>query len=146
LRVHPLSKTRADRIHPVDGLESKLSLQHAVSIVLLRGEAGVRNFTDEAAKDPTVHTCREKIKVITDESLSTDEAQVLIRLKNGEEIIRKSSGSQALMSSQALEKKFRELVDFGAPHCNADELLKNLSRFQQIANVSELISKTTLQF
>ena len=35
LTVHPLSKTRADRIHPVDGLESKLSLQHAVSIALL---------------------------------------------------------------------------------------------------------------
>ena len=145
LTVHPLSKTRADRIHPVDGLESKLSLQHAVSIALLRGEAGVRNFTDEAAKDLTVQTCREKIKVIADESLSTDEARVLIHLKNGEEIIRTSCGSKALMNSQALEKIFRELVDFGAPHCNADELLKNLSKFQQMVNVSELIATTTVQ-
>jgi len=143
LKVHPLSKTRADRIHPVDGLESKLSLQHAVSIALLRGEAGVRNFTDQAAKDPTVRTCREKIKVIAEESLSTDEARVLIQLKNGEEIIRKSSGSQELMSSQALEKKFRELVEFGAPHCNADELLKNLLSFPKMMNVSDLIAMTT---
>ena len=102
----------------------------------------MRYFTDEAAKDPTVHTCREKIKVIAEESLSTDEARVLIQFKNGEEIILKSSGSQALMGSQALEKKFRELVDFGAPHCNADELLKNLLCFPKRMNVSDLIAMT----
>ena len=140
--VHPLSQIRADRIHPVDGLESKLSLQHAVAIALLRGEAGVRNFTDEAAKDLVVHACREKIKVIAEEGFSKDEARVVIHLKNGREIIREISEAQPPMSQQALEQKFRELVTFGAPHCNADELLETLVRFAQMTDVTDLITMT----
>ena len=66
MTVHPLSQLRADRIHPVDRLEAKLSLQHAVAIALLRGEAGVSYFSDNAANDLVVRTCREKMRVIAD--------------------------------------------------------------------------------
>lgn len=140
--VHPLSQVRADRTHPVDGLESKLSLQHAVAIAMLWGEAGVRAFTDEAANDPVVHACREKITIIADEHLKTDEAQVVIHLQNGRVITRAINGAQAPMSPQALEYKFRELVAFGAPHCNSDELLKTLATFPQMANAADLIALT----
>jgi predicted aconitase len=49
------------------------------------------------------------------------------------------------MSPQALEHKFRELVTFGAPHCNADELLETLATFPQMANVADLIAMTVSQ-
>ena len=143
--VHPLSQLRADRIHPVDGLEAKLSLQHAVAIALLRGEAGVRAFTDDAANDLVVRACREKIRVIADEHLNTDEAKVVIHLQSGDVITRASSGAQPPISPQALEHKFRELVAFGAPHCNADELLETLATFPQMANVADLIAMTVSQ-
>jgi len=142
VNVHPLSQLRADRIHPVDGLESKLSLQHAVAIALLRGEAGVRNFTDDAANDLVVHACREKIRVIADEGLSTDAAQLVIHLQSGHVITRSMSGAQPPMSLQSLEQKFRELVAFGAPHCNSDELLETLVRFPNMTNVADLIAMT----
>jgi 2-methylcitrate dehydratase PrpD len=45
------------------------------AIALLKGEAGVRNFTDSAANDSIVHACREKIRVIADDSLSTHSAR-----------------------------------------------------------------------
>ncbi len=143
--VHPLSQVRADRIHPVDGLESKLSLQHAVAIALLRGEAGVRAFTDEAVNDLVVHACREKIRLIADERLKTDEARIVIHLQSGGVITRAMSGAQPPMSPQALEHKFRELVAFGAPHCNSDELLKTLTTFPQMANAADLIAMTVSQ-
>lgn len=145
VNVHPLSKIRADRIHPVDGLESKLSLQHAVAIALLRGETGVRNFTDEAANDLVVHACREKIRIIADEGLGTDEARLVIHLQSGRVITRAISGAQPPMSPQALEQKFRELVAFGAPHCNSDELLETLAMFPQMANAANLIAMTIPQ-
>ena len=49
------------------------------------------------------------------------------------------------MSSQALEHKFRDLVAFGAPHCNSDKLLETLARFPQMANVADLIAMTVSQ-
>jgi hypothetical protein len=109
---------------------------------MLWGEAGVRAFTDEAANDPVVHACREKITIIADEHLKTDEAQVVIHLQNGRVITRAINGAQAPMSPQALEYKFRELVAFGAPHCNSDELLKTLATFPQMANAADLIALT----
>jgi len=143
--VHPLSQLRADRIHPVDGLEAKLSLQHAVAIALLWGEAGVRSFTDDAANNPVVQACREKIRLIADKHLNTDEARVVIHLQSGRVITREISGAQPPMSSQALEHKFRDLVAFGAPHCNSDKLLETLARFPQMANVADLMAMTVSQ-
>ncbi len=143
--VHPLSQLRADRIHPVDGLESKLSLQHAVAIALLTGKAGVRGFTDDAANDLVVHAWREKIRLIADERLNTDEARVDIHLQSGRVITRASGGAQPPMSAQALEHKFCELVAFGAPHCNSDKLLEALARFPQMANAADLIAMTVSQ-
>ena len=145
VNVHPLSQIRADRIHPVDGLESKLSLQHAVAIALLRGEAGVRNFTDEATNDLVVHAWREKIRLIADDALNTDEARLVIHLQSGRLITRMISGAQPPMSRQALEQKFRELVAFGAPHCNSDELLETLVTFPQMANAADLVAMTVSQ-
>lgn len=145
VNVHSLAQIRADRIHPLDGLESKLSLQHAVAIALLRGEAGVRNFTDDAANDLVVHACREKITVVAEEDLSKDEARVVIHLQSGQVITRSMSEPQPPMSQQALEQKFRELVAFGAPHCNADELLETLVRFPNMTNAADLIAMTVSQ-
>ena len=60
-------------------------------------------------------------------------------------ITRTSSGAQPPMSSRALEHKFRDLVAFGAPHCNADELLETLATFPKMANVADLIAMTLPQ-
>jgi 2-methylcitrate dehydratase PrpD len=141
--VHPLSQIRADRPHPADGLESKLSLQHAVAVALTWGQAGVRAFTDDAVNDLAVHDCRQKVKIVADERLSTDEAQVVIHLQSGRLITREMSAAQPPMTPEALERKFRELAAFGAPHCSADELLVALATFPQMVNAADLIGMTT---
>ena len=143
--VHPLSQIRADRLHPADGLESKLSLQHAVAMAITQGQAGVRAFTDAAVNDLLVRNCRQKVKIVADERLSTEEARVVIHLQSGRLISREILGAQAPMTSEALARKFRELAAWGAPHCHADELLEALDRFPQMANVAELIAMTVPQ-
>ena len=143
--VHPLSQIRADRRHPADGIESKLSLQHAVAVAMTWGQAGVRAFTDDAVNDLAVHDCRQKVKIVADQGLSTEDARVVIRLQSGRLIAREILGAKAPMTSEALERKFRELAAWGAPHCHADELLEALGRFPQMANVSDLIAMTVPQ-
>ena len=143
--VHPLSQIRADRPRPADGLESKLSLQHAVAVAMTWGQAGVRAFTDAAVNDLAVHDCRQKVKIVADERLRTEEARVVIHLHSGRVITREMLGAPAPMTPVALERKFRELAAWGAPHCNADELLEALGRFPQMANAADLIAMTTPQ-
>lgn len=144
VRVHPLAQVRADRPCPVDGLESKLSLQHAVAMALLTREAGVRAFSDEAVQTAAARACREKVQVVSDERLSAEEASVLIRCRDGREMRRTMSGAAPPLTPAALERKFRELTAFGAPHCHADQLLEALAAFSRMSNAAELINMTVV--
>jgi hypothetical protein len=102
----------------------------------------VRAFTDGAVNDLAVHDCRQKVKIVAEERLSAEEARVVIHLHSGRVIIREMLGTPAPMTPEALERKFRELAAWGAPHCNADELLEALGRFPQMANAADLIAMT----
>ena len=72
-------------------------------------------------------------------------SMVVIHLHSGRVITREMLGAPAPMTPVALERKFRELAAWGAPHCNADELLEALGRFPQMANAADLIAMTTPQ-
>ena len=143
--VHPLAQVRADRRHPADGLESKLSLQHAVAMVLLRGETGVRAFTDGAVNDDRVRACRELVKVVSDAQLTAQDAHLELRLHDGTRITRQEQPAgqgPAAMSDAALEKKFRELLAYGAPHCDADRLLDAMRGLPQTRDVADILRLT----
>jgi 2-methylcitrate dehydratase PrpD len=144
--VHPLAQVRADRPHPANGLASKLSLQHAAASALLRGEAGVRAFTDAAVNDPQIKAVREKIHVVSDEQLSAHEARLEVTWHGGRRVthnIRSAAGQvPANLSDAGLEKKFRDLVAYGANHCDADQLLRALQDFPQAEDAADLFALT----
>lgn len=144
--VHPLAQTRADRLHPASGLESKLSLQHAVAMALLRGDAGVRAFTDAAVNEPQVHALRSKIRVVGDEKLATQDACLMVHLRGGQRLtreIRATPGHKPVdMGSAQLERKFCDLVAYGAAHCDAHQILKALEEFPESKDAADLFRLT----
>ncbi|WP_341906649.1 MmgE/PrpD family protein [Polaromonas sp. YR568] len=146
IAVHPLAQVRADRPHPGNGLESKLSLQHAVAVALLRGDAGVRAFTDAAANDPELCAFRDKIRLVSDENLTAQDAHLEVHLHGGQHMTSEVRGvpgqSPLAMSDALLERKFHDLVSYGAPHCDAPELLQALQQLPQTDNVAELFHLT----
>jgi 2-methylcitrate dehydratase PrpD len=145
--VHPLAQVRADRRHPADGLEAKLSLQHAMAMVLLRGDAGVRAFTDAPVNDAAVRACRELVQVVSDPQFTAQDARIELRLLDGTSVVRgvhPVGKDAAAMSDPALEKKFRELVAYGAPHCDADRLLDAMHRLAQAEDVLDVLRLTLI--
>ena len=144
--VHPLAQVRADRPHPVNGLESKLSLQHAVAVALLQGEAGVRAFSDASVNDPNVQALRSRVRVVSDEKLTAQDACLELHLCSGQRLsreIRATSGqAPATMSDAVLERKFCDLVAYGTPHCDAPQLLDALQRFPQAEDAADLFRLT----
>jgi 2-methylcitrate dehydratase PrpD len=141
--VHPLAQVRADRRHPANGMESKLSLQHAVAMALLRGDAGVRAFTDAAVHDPAIRACRDKVRLVSDEKLSAQDARIELHLRAGTSVsheVRCPPGQDPVnMSDTGLERKFRELVAYGAPHCDADRMLEALAGLAQAGDAAGLL-------
>lgn len=146
ITLHPLAQVRADRPHPKDGLEAKLSVQHAVAVALLHGNAKVRAFTDLVVNDPVVRACRSKMRVATDESLATNGARLEVRPLSGQVIVREvphvRGEAASPMSDAALEMKFRDLVAHGAPHCDADLLLAGMRDLPHAADATELVRLT----
>ncbi len=52
-----------DRPHPKTVIEAKFSLQHAVAVVLARGEPDLENFEPDAIEDAKIQALRDKVKV-----------------------------------------------------------------------------------
>ena len=123
--LHPLAVERADRPEPRDAIEARLSAHHAVAVVALRGRAGLAEFSDAAAVDPTLQAFRRRVRVVPDERLDKMEA-VVTPAKT------KSRAPTAKpMDDARLEAKLRELA--GA---RADEWMRFVYSLESTERVS----------
>ncbi|MCX7198165.1 MAG: MmgE/PrpD family protein [Proteobacteria bacterium] len=114
VKVHPLVLVLTGRTDPKDGLESKLSFTHACAVALADQSAGVDQFTDARAVDPTVAALRTRIHPVVDESLGTDQSAVTMTLADGRRYasrIEHATGSVLNpMTDAALDAKFIALA------------------------------------
>jgi 2-methylcitrate dehydratase PrpD len=104
LAMNPLAIERTDRPEPRNAAEAKLSLQHALAVALVRGRAGLAEFTDEAANDAELQAFRRRVVVVPDERL--DKMATLIRA--GETIVQ--AHAPRAMDDTQLTAKFRQLA------------------------------------
>ncbi|MGE5150509.1 MAG: MmgE/PrpD family protein [Rhodospirillaceae bacterium] len=82
-RGNPLLLQRADRPGVKTGREAQVSLQHAVAAALVRGRAGLAEFTDACVADPAVSAMRRKVEVAAKDGLSTIAAEMDIVTADG---------------------------------------------------------------
>jgi 2-methylcitrate dehydratase PrpD len=75
-RGNPLLLQRTDRPDVRTGREAQVSLQHAVAAALVRGKAGLDQFTDACVNDPAVSAMRRKVEVTAKPGLSTIAAEM----------------------------------------------------------------------
>ena len=109
LRVHPLVLSITGVVEPSTGLQSKFSTLHSAAVALIDGAAGVAQYSDAKATDPTVAPLRRKVKAVADETLRKDEAYAAITAggKRYEVHVAHASGTaDNPMSNAAIEAKF----------------------------------------
>jgi len=68
---------------PRTGLEGKFNQQYCIANALLRGDTGLRAFTDEKVNDPQIRQFMTKIYVWLDEKLTKLETRVEIEMESG---------------------------------------------------------------
>ena len=66
LRVAPLVLDLCNQTNITKGLQGKFSVYHGAAIGLVRGKAGIREYTDEAVNDPPVKRVRELATAVGD--------------------------------------------------------------------------------
>ena len=144
VRGNPLLGVRADRPDVSTGRESQVSVQHAVAVALLTGEAGIDQFTDAAVSDPGVQALRSKVELMRDPAFATIAAVVDITTADGtvhrtqQEAARGSDANP--MSDRDLEQKLRgAAADWDSRHDIAP-LVEAIWTLDQSPDVSGLAS------
>jgi len=127
IQVHlsPLAVERTDRPEPRNAIEARLSAQHAVAVALLRGEAGLAQFSDAAAADGEVRALRRRIGVAADPSL--DKMAARIRADG----VTVEAPESRPMDDARLEAKFVRLA--GAQAARLLETIRSLDTQQRVS-------------
>jgi 2-methylcitrate dehydratase PrpD len=125
VEMHPLAIERTDRPEPRNAIEARLSAQHAVAVSLLRGAAGLAEFSDVAAVEPEVRRLRARVRVAPDPSLDKMAARIRTEAASFE------APASRPMDEARLEAKLRSIA--GA---RASELLQTVRVLETLPRVS----------
>jgi 2-methylcitrate dehydratase PrpD len=127
VRVHPLVLELTGKKTPQTGLESKFSVYFAAALAIVRGSAGMRDFSDQNARDPVITGLRDRVTTTVDPAIKEDQVRAIIVLKDGrklETFVEHAVGSlERPMSDTDLEAKFMGLTDGVLPAAQARALM-----------------------
>ena len=143
LRVAPLVMDLCNQRGITKGLQGKFSVYHGAAIGLVRGKAGIQEYTDETVNDPTVRRVRELVSAVGDPSITEDQARIEVQLASGETLARfveQSLGNvHRPMSDKQLEYKFRDQAVAALPAAQVEKTIKLCWRIDELDDVAELI-------
>ena len=145
LRVAPLVLDLCNQQNITRGLQGKFSVYHGAAVGLVRGKAGVREYTDETVNDPSVKHVRESATAAGDPSLTEDQANIEVELTTGEKISRfveKSLGNiHRPMTDRQLEEKFRDQAVAALPADRVERVIELCWRIDRLADINELVQQ-----
>ena len=143
LRVAPLVLDLCNQQDITRGLQGKFSVYHGAAVGLVRGKAGLREYSDEAVNDPQVKRVREHTTAVGDPSMTEDQAHIEVELKNGRKLdrfVEQSLGNvHRPMTDRQLEDKFRGQAVLVLPAAQAEMLLEGCWRIDDLADVGALV-------
>jgi 2-methylcitrate dehydratase PrpD len=143
LRVAPLVMDLCNQRGITKGLQGKFSVYHGATIGLVRGKAGIQEYTDEAVNDPPIKRVRELVTAVGDPSITEDQAHIEVELADGKKLTRfveKSLGNiHRPMSDKQLEGKFRDQAVAALPAAQVEKAIALCWKIDELADVGELI-------
>ena len=101
------------------GLQGKFSVYHGAAIGLVRGKAGIQEYTDAAVNDPAIKRVRELTTAVGDAGITEDQARIEVELADGRTLDegRRASHRQPArpLSDRQLDAKFRDQAVLALP-------------------------------
>jgi len=144
LTGHPLLRQRTDRPGARSGRESQVSAQHAVATCLLRGRAGLAEFSDAAVADPRAHALDTRLHFHDDDSCSIDAVEVRVTLDDGRAFAHRVAAARGAaanpLSDADLEGKLRELCAYGGTGCDAQAIIDGIWALDALADAGSLMA------
>jgi 2-methylcitrate dehydratase PrpD len=146
LRVAPLVLDLCNQQSITRGLQGKFSVYHGAAVGLVRGKAGLREYTDEAVNDPLVKRVRVLATATGDPSVTEDQAGLEVELADGRRLSRfvaQSLGNiHRPLSDTQLDEKFRDQALLVLPAADVDAAIALCWRIDQLDDVGDVVTAT----
>ena len=146
LRVAPLVLDLCNQKNLERALQSKYSIYHAAAIGLVRGKGGLREFTDEAVRDPVLARIRSITTALADPTVTEDQVRIEVDLNTGTTIelfVEESLGNvHRPLSNSDLEEKFRDQAVLALPAATVEALIERCWNIDALDDVRDLCRAT----
>jgi 2-methylcitrate dehydratase PrpD len=147
LRVAPLVMDLCNQQNITKGLQGKFSVYHGAAVGLVRGKAGLQEYSDEAVNDPAVKRVRERATAVGDSTVTEDQVYVEVELAGGQKLtkfVEASLGNlKRPLSDRQLDAKFRDQSVLVLPASQVDAVLALCWTIDQLEDVGEIIRAST---
>lgn len=149
--VHRLWEPLADKQKPVSSYGAKFSLPYSIAVMLVRGRAGLDEFTDAAIRDPAVLDLARKVRYELDPTIDYPRhfsGHVKVRMADGK-ILEENQphprgGFEDPLPPEEIEAKFRANAGLVLAAPKIEQILNLVKGFEQLSSVAiltdELIS------
>jgi 2-methylcitrate dehydratase PrpD len=138
----------ADKQRPISSYGAKFSLPFSISVMLMRGKAGLDEFTEEAIHDPKILELAAKVRYEVDPTIDYPRhfsGHVKVRMNDGtmleENQPHPRGGFEDPLPPQEIEAKFRANAKLALPASKIDEIVKLVDRLEELPAIAMLTEK-----
>ncbi len=143
--VHRLWEPLADKQKPVSSYGAKFSLPYSISVMLVRGRAGLDEFTEEAIRDPIVLGLAKKVRYVLDPTIDYPRhfsGHVKITLNDGTVLEENQpyprGGFEDPLPPGEIEEKFRANARLAVSVEKVERLLDRVKQLDRLPAISQL--------
>jgi len=143
--VHRLWEPLVDKQRPTSSYGAKFSLPYSIAVMLIRGRAGLEEFTDDAIRDPVVLELAKKVRYELDPTIDYPRhfsGHVKIVLVNGtvleENQPHPRGGFESPLPPEEVEAKFRANARLVLPEGQLDLIIKSVKTLEQLESITAL--------
>lgn len=143
--VHRLWEPLADKQKPASSYGAKFSLPYSLAVMLIRGRAGLDEFTDDAIREPEVLKLAAKVRYVLDPTIDYPRhfsGHVKIVLDDGtvleENQPHPRGGLEDPLPPEEVEAKFRANARLALPAEIGEKIIDAVHHLEQLPSIGSL--------
>ena len=143
--VHRLWEPLEQKWRPPTSYAAKFSLPFSIAVVLIRGKAGLEEFSDEAIKDRGILALAKKVRYVVDPTIDYPRhfsGHVKIQLDDGTTLEENQphprGGFEFPLPPREIEDKFRANASLALPGDKSESVIDAIARLEELPSITIL--------
>jgi len=146
--VHRLWEPLANKQKPVSSYGAKFSLPYSIAVMLIRGRAGLEEFSESAIRDHELLALAAKVRYEVDPKIDYPrhfEGHVQVKMKDGhvftEDQLHPRGGYEDPLPPEEVDTKFRANARLALAEDDVEEIIRMVQQLEALPVISRLTEK-----